>query len=1011
MKQKYLWVYFLFVASHIYAQNKKKVDFNNFNRKGMETSLLLTDVKPFTVLGQKGNTYNMYNLFESYEELGKSDTQKRFQNANAMASEMKIENSGKILKIGLIHTEFEVPSKEAYQKGWFTIENNKAKRNSSAYIFDKHTNTIVSPLTVRKKGVNTIFLFDSNYFVNTTKNKISNISTDFGDGKGFRTVALDKGIAVTYPSEGQKELQFEITFDNGTKLLRKSYLTVSYSNDDVARLFRRAPTLITATRTPDLAIYGETDLSAGKCEYEIFTSTDGIFDKPIYVVDGFDPSDARNTTAVYNLLTYTDAGGVTRNLGDRIRNEEGYDIVVVNFPTYINSAAKTIDGGADYIERNALSLVTVMETLNAQKVGTEQNIVIGPSMGGLISRYALRFMEQNNLNPQTRLWISFDSPHYGANVPIGLQHLFNYFAYGYGDSDGVKPLIDGMLRSPAAKQMLVDHFQAHVLAGPQSPLGDDPIIPSAGLPLTPTGYPNIRDNFQNRMNALGFPQSTRNISMINGSGNRAKFQDKLGNDINPGFDFIGTATTPANIDTGDVFAFINTRALTFCEYMPNANVQETIVDVDIQAQVFFWITQDSFIATAKQSANSNGVDSSPGGLFDMGGLAASLPPGNDVLMNFLNAMKADKFSFIPAVSAMGLNVGGDINNPQPNYYFNINLGTKDIPWDGVTTTTSNTTPFKNWYMPPTNEGHVTITQGNVDFAWCEIVKPDFDFAVNTTGALRTCQGTNATYSFNFNNIHGCLATPVTFTATGTPAGSTVSFSPNSISANGTITMTVSNATPGTYNIMVTPVNYPSKAIPVTLTVNPANPDLNGATQYSINDNATFTTASNVTVQQGSKLELRIPSNLYNGSIEWFDPSGYSRGSTNPVIMNIQDGSIDEGTWNAKVTFTNDCGRMAPTLVPITVIVEQSLSNDVNQLQEFKVYPNPSEGIINITSNIPFGILKTKIVDPRGSSILNSKPNYIDANHIQIDISQLAAGSYFLVIENETNRSIKPIIKL
>ncbi|MCL9804769.1 T9SS type A sorting domain-containing protein [Flavobacterium amniphilum] len=1010
MKQKSLWLYFLVVACHVQAQTKKKVDFSGFDRSGMQTSILLTDTKPFTVLGQNGKTYNMYNLYESYQELSKSDTQKRFLNTGLLASEIKFENSGNILKIGFIHTEFEIPSKEAYQRGLVSIENNKARRNSPSYIFNKHTNTIVSPLAVRKKGVNTTFLFDSKYFINTTADKIKTIRTDFGDGKGYINTELDNPVSVSYPTEGQKELHFEITFENGKKIIRNSALTVTYSNADISRLFRRTPVLITATRTPDLALYGENDLSAGKCEYEIFTSPDGIFDKPIYVVDGFDPSDSRNTTAVYNLLTYTDTNGNTQNLGDRIRNQEGYDIVVVNFPTYVNAATKTIDGGADYIERNALSLVTVIETLNLQKTGNEQNIVIGPSMGGLISRYALRFMEQNNLNHQTRLWISFDSPHYGANVPIGLQHLFNYFAYGYGDADGVKPLIDGMLRSPAAKQMLVDHFQAHTAAGPGAPLGDDPIIPSAGLPLTPAGYPNIRDNFQNRMNSMGFPQTTRNISMINGSGNLAKFKDKLGNDINPGFDFIGTAATPANIDTGDVFAFINTRALTFCEYMPNANVQEIITDVDIQAQVFFWVTQDSFTATAKQSANTNGVDSSPGGLFDMSGLAASLPPGDDVLTNFMNAMKADKFSFIPAVSAMGLNIGGNINNSQPNYYFNINLGAKDIPWDGINTTTSNTTPFKNWHMPPTNENHVTITQGNVDFAWCEIVKPDFNFALNTSNTVTACQGNTASYTFNFNGIHGCLPNPISFTATGAPAGSSITFSPNSIAANGIVTMNVSNVLPGTYTINVTPVNFPTKTIPVTLTVNPSNPNLSGTTQYSLNGDNLFTTATSVTVQQGTNLELRIPSNLYTGTIEWFDPTGASRGNTNPVINNIQDSSTEEGTWNAKITFDNDCSRMAPTNIPMTVIVDTSLGNNSPETFKLKLYPNPSKDILNITgTNIPVD-MKVQIVDICGRIIQNTEARHINANHLQINVSSLSGGTYLVVMENQNQRYAKSFVK-
>lgn len=1006
MTKKYYWFFFLFVAFGVQSQNKKKVDFSNFDRTGMKTSLLVTDVKPFTVLGKKSESYNMYNLHESYEELSKADSKKRFQKADLIESEMKIENSNTILKIGLIHTEFEVPSKQAYQKGQFIINGNKATRTSNEYVFDIYSNTIVAPLALRKKGVNTTFLFDSTMFVNTTNDKITTIKTNFDDGKGFVVAELDKGIVVNYPSEGKKELQFEIYFESGKKITRKSLLTVSYSNADVARLFRRAPALITATRNPDLAIYGETDLSPGKCEYEIFRSPDGVFDKPIYVIDGFDPTDARNTTAVYDLLTYVDAGGITRNLGDRIRNEEGYDIVIVNFPNYTNALGRVVDGGADFIERNALSVVTVIETLNAQKVGTEQNIIIGPSMGGLISRYALRFMEQNALNHQTRLWISFDSPHYGANVPIGLQHLFNYFAYGYGDADGVKPLINGMLRSPAAKQMLVDHFQAHIAAGAGVALGDDPIVPSSGLPLTPTGYPGIRNNFQDRMNSMGFPQTTRNISMINGSGALAKFKDKNNNDINPGFDFIGTASSQANIDTGDVFAIINTRAMTFCEFMPNANVQETIVDVDIQAQIFFWITQDSFLATAKQSAGSNGVDSSPGGLFDMSGLADSLPPGDPVLTNFLGAMKADKFSFIPAVSGMALNVGGVITANQPNYYFNINLGAKDLPWDGTTTVTTNTTPFKNWYLPPTNENHVTITPGNVDFAWCEIVKPDVDFANTGATTLTTCQGTNASFVFS-NNVHGCNA--ISYTASGQPAGATVSFSPATITADGNVTVNMSNLPVGTHTITITPVGFPSKAQTVTVTIHPTNPNLTGTTQYKI-DGGVFTTGSMVTVTQGANLELQIPSNLYVGTIEWFAPTGASRGGTNPVISNIQDGSAEEGVWNAKVTFANDCARLAPAIVPMTVIVDPPLSVNANEFLGLNVYPNPSNGLLTITSNSALTTSKMQIIDLRGRIITSKKPSVLDSNAVQIDISEIAQGSYLLVIENENYRSVKTIIK-
>jgi hypothetical protein len=563
-----------------------------------------------------------------------------------------------------------------------------------------------------------------------------------------------------------------------------------------------------------------------------------------------------------------------------------------------------------------------------------------------------------------------------------------------------------MLRSPAAKQMLVDHFQAHIAAGAGAALGDDPIVPSSGLPLTPTGYPGVRNNFQNRMNTMGFPQTTRNVSMINGSGALAKFKDKNNNDINPGFDFIGTSSNQTNIDTGDVFAIINTRAKTFCEFMPNANVQETIVDVDIQAQIFFWITQDSFLATAKQSPESNGVDSSPGGLFDMSSLADSLPPGDPVLTNFLGAMKADKFSFIPAVSGMALNVGGVITANQPNYYFNINMGANDLPWDGTTTATTNTTPFKNWYLPPTNENHVTITQGNADFAWCEIVKPDVDFANIGANTFTACQGTNASFTFS-NNVHGCNS--ITYTATGQPVGATVSFSPAIITADGNVTVSVSNLPAGTHTITITPVGFPTKAQTITVTIHPTNPNLAGTTQYKI-DSGSFVTGNSVTVNQGANLELQIPSNLYVGTIEWFAATGISRGSLNPSIVNIQDASAEEGVWNARVTFANDCARLAPVMVPMTVIVDPPLSVNTNEFLGLNIFPNPSSGMVTISSNNNLTSAKMQLIDVGGRIISSKKPSALSPNSVQLDISELAQGSYLLVIENENYKSVKKIIK-
>ncbi len=77
---------------------------------------------------------------------------------------------------------------------------------------------------------------------------------------------------------------------------------------------------------------------------------------------------------------------------------------------------------------------------------------------------------------------------------------------------------------------------------------------------------------------------------------------------------------------------------------------------------------------------------------------------------------------------------------------------------------------------------------------------------NTSGIQSACNSGNqtASYVLDLTFLNGFSET-VSFTATGQPSGSSVSFAPNSISANGSVEMTVSNldgATPQNYTINI-----------------------------------------------------------------------------------------------------------------------------------------------------------------------------------------------------------------
>lgn len=426
--------------------------------------------------------------------------------------------------------------------------------------------------------------------------------------------------------------------------------------------------------------YDESQEYFGEGEYEIFLdNVDGVLDNPIIVLDGFDPGDARDITGLYNSLSF---GG--QNMADILR-DEGYDIVILNAPQYI-TGGKDIDGGADYIQRNAMVLIEMINYLNNEKVGDEELVVLGPSMGGLIARYGLAYMEQNSMDTETRLYISFDSPHRGANIPISLQYLINYLAQELGDADAVA-IVDEVLNSPAAKEMLYDHLLGHLLAG--SNYLQDP------AKLLPEGAPNFRDAFQAELDALGFPSQVRNVAMVNGSALGATTGSS-------GMQVVDTTLDLGSGLTADV-------ALHFT---PDAATTNNVTSFD---SFFFGIPLDSFDAEAESFAFSDGVDSSPGGT---GNISAALGGGgasNPVIVAFIAALDQDDYSFIPLISSLAITNEDD--------WF-------AIPDIGGT----HTSPFVNTYIPNENESHVTVTAASAEFALDEIrqtVLGTTDFASET----------------------------------------------------------------------------------------------------------------------------------------------------------------------------------------------------------------------------------------------------------------------------------------
>lgn len=415
--------------------------------------------------------------------------------------------------------------------------------------------------------------------------------------------------------------------------------------------------------------YDETQAYFGEGEYEIFIdNVDGVLDKPIIILDGFDPGDDRDISGLYNSLEFDG-----QNMADILR-DESFDIVILNAPLY-NTNGKDIDGGADYIQRNAMVLVEMINFLNTQKVGNEELVVLGPSMGGLIARYGLAYMEQNSLDAETRLYISFDSPHRGANIPISLQYLVNYLGQELGDPDA-QAIIDNVLNSPAAKEMLYDHLSAHLLAG--STYEQDPTL------LLPMGAPNFRDAFQAELDAFGFPQQVRNVTMVNGSA--------LGTTTGT----TGMQVVDTTLDLGDIITGLT--ADVNLHFTPVAGQTNNVTSFET---FLFGIPLNSFNADAESFSTSDGVDASPGGTSNISSTLGGGGSSNPIIVAFIAALDQDDYSFTPLISALAI-------ENEDDWFAVPDIG-------GI-----HTSPFVNTYIPDENEPHATITQENAQFALDEI---------------------------------------------------------------------------------------------------------------------------------------------------------------------------------------------------------------------------------------------------------------------------------------------------
>lgn len=259
------------------------------------------------------------------------------------------------------------------------------------------------------------------YFTNSNKT-ISSVSVDFGDGNGARQVSVDQAVPVNYQSFGTKEIVTTIYFTDQTSVTAHCKFQIVDTS---------APKYNWGSPDMELTLTADKGFTTPDGPFEVGSADVSVFlacghesiQKPLIWVEGFNPT-VTNLDLDYgfgmmqSILGSGSVGGTNiRDLCDR----QGYDLIYVDF-----------EQGGDWIQKNAYTVEKVIKWANQQKKAngsSEKNVVMGESMGGVVARYALRDMEIDGLDHETEIYMSLDSPHKGANVPLSAQYAVKHIPY------------------------------------------------------------------------------------------------------------------------------------------------------------------------------------------------------------------------------------------------------------------------------------------------------------------------------------------------------------------------------------------------------------------------------------------------------------------------------------------------------------------------------------------------------------------------------------------------------
>jgi Putative serine esterase (DUF676) len=847
MKNLQIIVLFLLFSITVKAQEKEQIapkDYTiamdsllkNVKKDQMKTGLLYDRVVANANLldfnnkeGKQASSY--WHYIQALSEIHRSSLDPKNVMQYEVVEDLRHKNDN-VLNIAYINTSvdyIDYGTKEqpnlVFKEGYFY---NVEDRNP----FKQKQVTVVAALAENIYNQEVKIVLNQDMLYQDDSNPIKNL-TAIINGTEIKLVAdfenLKEAKGYTFKGE-EKEIVFNIEFKNETKIQTLAAINVSLPQVSISATCIPVENFIDSAgidrNSPENTIpfqgYNETTPIKGVLEYRTYYNTltnncnsaTKKINKPVIILDGFDPRDkrkiypgsigwSRDNASLYELMYFDDDNNLTtpkKNFIDEVLIPQGFDVTLVNFPenkivhptqptrdvwvvtnvithqihmpwpfqsmtittyeevghwTTVTNYLHLADGGADYIERNAMALVALLKRENQKLAanGSSENItLIGPSMGGLISRYALAYMEKNNIPHNVKLWVSFDSPHLGANIPIAAQENIYFFGQ-FGQKEQAKKKFKENFGSPAARQMLIEqldykHQNYELNQNPDLWTGS---IYFMGVQLqshgmTPFGQNNnspFRTRFMNELenlnglpNSKGFPTNVRKIALINGTTNGVKTNSE-------GQTFLDLAGFKPSWNKAIYFVNANLAK-------QNEIIQTFSGKISIPVKIGqIFGTEIYSPVPLIYTAGKSRPNINPRGCMDVvqGGTFATAKIIKDEFSIELAEAGVEQqwrtykpnHAFIPTVSSLAFK--------NPNFDWSTPLN-RNLVCDP----TNKEIPFDSYFSPSKNEAHVDLTKESVDWLLSEIQgnQQPASFSINDSqlaGPRAICNNEIASYSF------------------------------------------------------------------------------------------------------------------------------------------------------------------------------------------------------------------------------------------------------------------------